>query len=69
MDLPERYLHWQRVFSAEEAATLPDDKTSHAIPLEPGKSPPYGPLYSLSQHELKVLREYLNKMLERGWIY
>jgi hypothetical protein len=41
---------------------------SHAIPLEPGKSLPYGPLYSLLQHELKVLREYLDKMLERGWI-
>jgi hypothetical protein len=68
-DLPERYLQWQRVFSKGEVATLPDNKTTHAIPLEPGKSPPYGPLYSLSQYKLKVLREYLNKMLARGWIH
>jgi hypothetical protein len=68
-DLPERYLQWQRVFSEGEAATLPDDKMIHAIPLEPGKSLPYGPLYSLSQYKLKVLHKYLDKMLARGWIY
>jgi hypothetical protein len=68
-DLPEQYLQWQRVFSKNKATTLPDDKTKHAIPLEPDKSPPYGPLYSLSQHELKVLHKYLDKMLARGWIH
>jgi hypothetical protein len=47
-DLPEQYLQWQRVFSKGKAATLPDNKTTHAIPLEPGKSPPYSLLYSLS---------------------
>jgi hypothetical protein len=67
-DLLEWYLQWQRVFSKGEVATLPDNKTTHAILLEPGKSPPYGPLYSLLQYELKVLREYLDMMLARGWI-
>jgi hypothetical protein len=47
IDLLERYLQWQRVFSKGKAATLPDNKTTHAIPLEPSKSPPYGLLYSL----------------------
>jgi hypothetical protein len=46
-DIPKQYLHWQRVFSKEEAAILPDNKISHVILLEPGKSLPYGPLYSL----------------------
>jgi hypothetical protein len=69
IDLLEWYLQWQRVFSEGEVATLPDNKMTHAILLEPGKSLPYGLLYSLSQYKLKVLREYLDKMLARGWIY
>ena len=33
-----------------------------------GKDPPYGPLYNLSNTELKVLREYLDDALAKGWI-
>jgi hypothetical protein len=66
--LPRRYQCWWRVFSKSEAAVLQREKTSHAIPTEPGKEPPWGPLYSLSQRELQTLREYINKMLRRGWI-
>ena len=39
----------------------------HAIELEGGK-PPYGPIYHLSEKELKVLREYLEDSLKKGWI-
>ena len=28
----------------------------------------YGPLYNLSAKKLEVLRQYLNKTLEKGWI-
>jgi hypothetical protein len=66
--LPRRYQRWWRVFSESEAAVLPREKTLHAIPIEPGKEPPWGPLYSLSQRELQTLWEYINKMLEWGWI-
>ena len=39
------------VFSKESAAELPEqsDINEHAIDLEPGKHPPYGPIYSLGQ--------------------
>ena len=30
--------------------------------------PPYGPIYNLSEKELKVLREYLRDALAKGWI-
>ncbi|KAH0604370.1 uncharacterized protein H6S33_006747, partial [Morchella sextelata] len=36
--------------------------------LKSGKQPPWGPVYSLSEVELKVLREYLDNMLRLGKI-
>ncbi|KAH0603716.1 uncharacterized protein H6S33_007375, partial [Morchella sextelata] len=36
--------------------------------LEEGKRPPYGPIYGLSQIELKALREYLDENLPKGFI-
>ena len=66
--LPPQYAAYASVFSETEAAELPSEKASHAIPLIDGGTPPHGPLYSLSQNELRVLREYLDKMLGRGWI-
>lgn len=66
--LPRQYEAWTNVFSEEGAAQLPGEAVTHEIPTMEGKMPPWGPLYSLSQHELKTLREYLDKMLQRGWI-
>ena len=31
--------------------------------------PPNLPIYNLSRKELKILREYLNSLLEKGWIW
>ncbi|KAF7116923.1 hypothetical protein CNMCM5793_005553 [Aspergillus hiratsukae] len=67
-EIPHQYRLWERVFSEEEAASLPDEKVAHEIPLVAGKTPPYGRLYSLSQYELQVLREYIDKFMKRGWI-
>ena len=66
--LPERYEEYSDVFSEELAAELADHAPhDHEINTE-GKSPPYGPIYSLSSKELEVLRKYLDTNLERGWI-
>ena len=44
------------VFDHEKASTLPISKASdHAIEIEEGKTPPYGPIYPLSRTELKEL--------------
>jgi hypothetical protein len=39
------------------------------IDLEPGSQLLYGPIYTLLERELEVLREYLDTSLEKGWIY
>ena len=69
LELPSKYSEYADVFSEEGANTLPDERARHhAIDLIEGRDPPYGPIYSLSEKELAVLRDYLNSSLEKGWI-
>ena len=65
--MPSEYEEYKNVFS-EDAANelLPRGRPEHAI--EVTGDPPYGPIYNLSEKELKVLRDYLREALERGWI-
>jgi len=58
-----------RVFSGRQAHILAQNsKYNHAIDLEEGKQPLNLFIYNLSHKELKILREYLNSVLEKGWI-
>ncbi len=67
--LPAYLEDFADVFSEEKAAVLQDlEQAQHAIELEPGKQPPFKPMYGLSERELAVLREYLESSLEKGWI-
>jgi len=67
--LPQQYHDFLDVFSRKEADTLPKHRPyDHRIELEPGKVPPYGPLYGMSQNELQVLRKYLEDNLTKGFI-
>ncbi|SOV04612.1 uncharacterized protein UDID_17153 [Ustilago sp. UG-2017a] len=67
--IPQEYHQYLDVFSRVKADKLPPPHTyDHQIPLEEGKSPPFGPIYSLSEHELKTLREYLEENLAKGFI-
>ena len=68
IDLPVEYEEFADVFSMEEADKLPElGRRTHAI--ETGKEePPWGPMYNLSEKELKVLREYITENVEKGWI-
>ncbi len=67
--VPEEYEDLADVFSKEAAGMLPDHHTmEHRIELEPGSSPPYGPVYALSEKELEVLRDYLDTSIAKGWI-
>jgi len=53
----------------EAQAALPaQGEQDMTIDLEPGKQPPSGKLYPLSPDELKLLKEYLDEMLENGKI-
>ena len=40
----------------------------HTIPIEEGKKPPFGPIYSLSETEFKALKDYLEENLKKGFI-
>ena len=67
--LPEVLKEFADLADEDKAYELPDHgPDDHAIDLEPGKKPPYGPIYSLSEDELKVLRAYLDKHLKNGFI-
>ena len=67
--LPPQYRKWASVFSEEEINRLPDHGPyDHAINLVEGAKPPWGPIYPLSERELQVLREYIEKELKANKI-
>ena len=66
--LPAEYQDLARVFSEDEANELAEHGShDHEIDTE-GHQPPFGPLYNLSADELKVLREYIDENLAKGFI-
>jgi hypothetical protein len=68
-DIPEEYREFTKVFSKEEADKLPPHREyDHRIPIEEGKSPPFGPIYQLSPVELEVLKNYIDEHLRKGFI-
>src|SRR5919199_5828322 len=70
LDLPEEYREFAEVFSMEAAKRLPEhrNKFDAIIDLKPGKQPPVGHLFTLSQSELQTLQEYLYEILAIGKI-
>ena len=67
--LPSHYHDYLDVFDRNEANKLPPHRPwDHSIDLQSGKQPPVARPYSMNQHELKALREYLDKELFKGFI-
>lgn len=67
--LPPQYHDYLDVFDRKQANSLPPHRPwDHAIDLQPGKDPPFARPYSMNRHELKALREYLDKELTKGFI-
>jgi Reverse transcriptase (RNA-dependent DNA polymerase) len=67
--LPPEYEDYADVFSEEEASKFPDSmRVEHSILIEEGAEVPHGPIYQLGEHELDVLRDYLESSQEKGWI-
>ena len=67
--IPEEYHEFADVFSKKEAEKLPPHRPyDHRIPLEEGTTPPFGPIYSLTPEELKVVREYIETHLKKQFI-
>lgn len=68
--LPPAYNEFADVFAEEAGQILPPHREhlDHAVDLIPGTTPPFGPLYNLSEYELEVLREYIEQNLKSGFI-
>src|ERR1700712_2354959 len=67
--IPKHYHMWQSIFNGTVADVLPKHTSyDHAIDIQEGKEPPWGPIYALSEVELETLKEYLKKMLDAGKI-
>ena len=67
--LPTEYHDFLNVFfQANSNILLPYRSYNHKIPLLKEKTPPYGPLYSMSHDELKVLKKYLEENFNKRFI-
>ena len=67
--VPSEYHDLLLAFSKTKADTLPPHRTYDlSIELDPGKQPPFGPIYSLSELELKALSEWIEENLSKGFI-
>ena len=69
-EIPGEYKEFESLFQEETmTAVLPKHQPwDHEIKLQPGKKPGFGPIYSLSEKELQVLRGYLDENLKKGFI-
>ena len=68
-NIPKEFMKWKRLFQEETGLdALPKHQPwDHKISLQPGKDPPWGPLYALSQRELEEQRKWLDKYLANHW--
>ena len=67
--IPKKYQEYADVFDKVKASVLPKHRPYDCpIDLQPGKEPPWGPIYNLSPTELEVLRAYIDENLASGFI-
>ena len=66
---PQQYKEYVDVFSKNKADILPEHR-QWDIPIETDDkfTPKWGPLYNLSQEEMKLLKEYIDDNLQKGFI-
>jgi hypothetical protein len=67
--LPEKYKDFVDFFEKINADQLLAHRPyNYPIDLEEGHSPPFGPIYGLSEPELQALRDYLTENLAKGFV-
>ena len=67
--LPSEYVLFRDVFEEKNADILPQHRPYDiGIDLKPGAIVPFGPIYNLSEPELKELRDYVEENLAKGFI-
>jgi len=68
--IPEDYHDCTDIFSKSKAGKLADHRPYNLkITLDEGTSPPFGPIYSLSQEELAVLCKFIDENLATWFIH
>src|SRR5260370_1197272 len=68
--VPEKYHGFINVFIDKEVTQLPPHQDQDiAIELEEGKTPPFGPIYSLMPMEKEALHSYISDNLAKGFIH
>ena len=70
-EVPPEYADYADVFSFDLAMELPENTgiNEHAIELQDGKQPPYGPIYSLGPVELETMKTDMETHLKTGFIW
>ena len=70
VSIPKEHVYFLDVFFKKSAAVLPNcsDINKHIINLEPGKQPPYKPIYSLGLVELVIFKIYIKTNLANRFI-
>ena len=67
--LPNKYASFRDVFDKAKATSLLEHRSYDCtIDLQPGTTPPWGPIYGLSEPETKVLQDYIKDNLANGFI-
>jgi len=67
--IPKEFHGHLEVFRKANSDKLPlHSRYDHDIPIEGNAQPPFGPIYSLSEVELKALDTYLRENLNKGFI-
>jgi len=67
--VPPEYHDFANIFLEGEAKTLPPHQPyDHKIDLEEGMETPFGKIYNMSEMELKLLKDYIDDMLGKGFI-
>jgi hypothetical protein len=68
-DVPMEFQQYLGIMSQEVADRLPEHRPYDCkIDLKPGATAPWGPIYPLSEEELRALREWLKEMEKTGKI-
>ena len=67
--LPSKYESFKDVFDKTKATSLPEHYSYDCtIDLQTGATPPWGPIYGLSEPETKALLDYIKENLANGFI-
>jgi len=69
--IPLKYAEFADVFKDKEIPQLSSHRPGidHEIPLALSFKPFYGSIYNFSEAELRYFKKYIDRMLERSWIY